>query len=96
MGDRLQDGDLNVDVSNTRALLRRRMLRASCCAAVAVCMSFGVARAQSARQACAADAHTYCTGVQPGGGRIVACLKQNFPKLSPDCQSALEKARAQQ
>jgi Cysteine rich repeat len=40
-------------------------------------------------QACAADYHTYCSDVRPGGGRILACLKQNADKLSQGCQQAL-------
>ncbi len=49
---------------------------------------------QAVRQACKADYQTFCTGVQPGGGRIIACLQQNFEKLSPGCQDALTAARA--
>jgi hypothetical protein len=48
------------------------------------------------RQACQADYRTFCTGVQPGGGRIVACLQQNFDKLSPGCQQALTAAKERQ
>jgi hypothetical protein len=48
------------------------------------------------RQACQADYKTFCTGVQPGGGRIVACLQQNFDKLSPGCQQALTAAKGRQ
>jgi hypothetical protein len=71
-------------------------LIASATAAVVLCASFGMAQAQSAREACKADYQTFCSGIQPGGGRILECLKQNFPKLSPDCQAALEKAKAPQ
>ncbi len=48
------------------------------------------------RQACQADYKTFCTGVQRGGGRIVACLQQNFDKLSPGCQQALTAAKQRQ
>jgi hypothetical protein len=41
------------------------------------------------QQACAADFKSLCSNVQPGGGRIIACLRQNADKLSPDCQKAL-------
>ena len=40
------------------------------------------------RTACAADAQRLCGGVQSGGGRIVACLKQNQDSLSDACRQA--------
>ena len=64
--------------------------------AVALCTSFGVAEAESAKQACRADYQTFCSGTQPGGGRVLACLKQNFSKLSPNCQTALASMHSQQ
>jgi Cysteine rich repeat len=41
------------------------------------------------RQVCAADYQSLCSDVQPGGGRILACLRQSVAKLSPPCQKAL-------
>lgn len=46
------------------------------------------------RQACAADVETLCASVQPGGGRIMQCLKTNAAKVSPGCKDALKEARA--
>ena len=40
------------------------------------------------RAACAQDAQTLCAGVQPGGGRIVACLKEHKDSLSDPCRQA--------
>jgi Cysteine rich repeat len=40
------------------------------------------------RAACAADAQKFCAGVQPGGGRIVACLKEHKDSLSDGCKQA--------
>jgi len=48
----------------------------------------------SVKEACASDLKTYVPDVQPGGGRIVACLRQNADKLSPGCKSALTAAKA--
>ncbi len=45
------------------------------------------------RQACGMDFRTYCHGIRPGGGRAIACLKENAPSLSPGCQEALESLR---
>ncbi|MDP9012636.1 MAG: cysteine rich repeat-containing protein [Pseudomonadota bacterium] len=38
------------------------------------------------RAACADDAQKLCAGVQPGGGRIVACLKEHKDSLSDRCK----------
>ena len=40
------------------------------------------------RSACAGDAQKLCVGVQPGGGRIVACLKEHKDSLSEQCKQA--------
>ena len=44
---------------------------------------------RSVGQACENDLHTYCSGVQPGEGRIGACLKENQDKLSVECKSKI-------
>jgi hypothetical protein len=45
-----------------------------------------------ARAACATDIQTLCSGVQPGGGRILACLKEHKDKVSDGCKKAVQKA----
>lgn len=45
------------------------------------------------RAACRADVEKLCPGVQPGGGRIVACLKENQAQVSAACKDALARAR---
>jgi len=40
------------------------------------------------RAACAGDAQKLCAGVQPGGGRIVDCLKEHKDSLSDRCKQA--------
>jgi hypothetical protein len=47
---------------------------------------------QAARAACAADLQKFCAGVQAGGGRILACLKQNREQVSPACKQAVVSA----
>jgi hypothetical protein len=47
----------------------------------------------SPRVACKPDVDRLCPGIQPGGGRIMACLKQNEAQLSAACNDALAKAR---
>jgi hypothetical protein len=46
----------------------------------------------SVQQACKADYKKLCTGVQPGGGRIIACLNAHKDDLTTACQEALLKA----
>jgi hypothetical protein len=42
-----------------------------------------------AMQACMADARKLCAGVQPGDGRIAACLRNNESQVSPACGAQL-------
>jgi hypothetical protein len=46
----------------------------------------GVARAQNA---CQADVEKLCSGIPPGGGRVLSCLKANQAKVSPECKQHL-------
>jgi len=39
---------------------------------------------------CRADVQKLCANVQPGGGRIVACLRQNKDNLSDACKEQLQ------
>jgi hypothetical protein len=41
------------------------------------------------RSACGRDVRALCGGVPPGGGRIVACLAEQAPALSPACRDVL-------
>ena len=50
---------------------------------------------QAMRKACAADIQTYCADTEKGGGRLGQCLRQNFDKLSGDCQTQLKAMRSQ-
>jgi Cysteine rich repeat len=45
-----------------------------------------------ARAACDSDIQALCAGVQPGGGRILACLKEHKDKVSDPCKVAIVKA----
>jgi hypothetical protein len=42
---------------------------------------------------CADDAKKFCSGVPSGGGRIIACLKQNKDSLSDKCKQAAAKVQ---
>lgn len=45
-----------------------------------------------ARAACDTDIQKLCAGVQPGGGRILSCLKQHKDQVSDVCKQAVIKA----
>jgi len=76
----------------------RRISDASCLLlSLTIFSVFPATAAQSARAddqlaaiqaACAEDAQKLCAGVQPGGGRIVACLKEHKDSLSDRCKKA--------
>lgn len=51
-------------------------------------MPGGNARAQLQR-ACGSDVQKLCAGVQPGGGRLLGCLKGQSDKVSDACTAAL-------
>jgi len=44
-----------------------------------------------ARAACETDIQKLCTGVKPGGGRILVCLKQHKDQVSDGCKQAVMK-----
>jgi hypothetical protein len=44
--------------------------------------------------ACRADVAALCPGIEPGGGRIALCLRDNRERVGPTCRDALAKARA--
>ncbi len=49
--------------------------------------------AMPVREACAGDYRYFCRGVPPGGGRALACLRENAGGLSRQCRRALLAAR---
>ena len=55
---------------------------------LAALLSGSVAVAQEGKP-CASDVKTLCAGIQPGEGRIKACIKSHLTELSPTCQDRL-------
>ena len=45
--------------------------------------------AQQAGKPCASDIKTLCASIQPGEGRIKACIKSHLNDLPPTCQARL-------
>ena len=48
-----------------------------------------LAQTAAERAACGADAKTFCTGVMPGGGRLLNCLAEHKDKISPACAKVI-------
>lgn len=76
-------------------MIRSKLLN-SCAALALALLAAGPALAEDAPQqpvkakhACRPDVQRLCADVQPGGGRILACLKGHSADLSPDCTTAL-------
>jgi len=45
--------------------------------------------AREVHEACRNDVEKLCQGIQPGGGRILACLRSHEAELSPPCKAVL-------
>lgn len=58
------------------------------CAATAVQSAQAQDQLAAIRAACTEDAQKLCAGVQPGGGRVLACLKEHKDSLSDRCKQA--------
>lgn len=48
---------------------------------------------KAVRQACMEDVHTLCAGDQPGGGKLMMCLKSHKDQVSAGCKAAFEHLR---
>lgn len=51
--------------------------------------ALGAGAQREVLQACRLDLGAYCSGVQPGGGRIGVCIRDNWAKLTPACQKTI-------
>ena len=58
-------------------------------AVLTVLLPSGSAAVAQAGKPCASDIKTLCAGIQPGEGRIKACIKSHLTDLSPTCQDSL-------
>jgi hypothetical protein len=66
----------------------RRVLSASF---LTYCLLLVPAKAQLSY--CKSDIERLCPGIEPGGGRIIKCLKANKKAMSVGCAMALKKLK---
>ena len=52
-------------------------------------------RVHEYREACQDDVLRLCSGVKPGGGRIIQCLKEHESELSPECKAKMDTRKGQ-
>src|SRR5215475_15136460 len=74
-------------MSGPNRLLESSIVLAVLGFAVQVPTSAQSAPVDAARAACNAELQQFCAGVQPGGGRMLACLKEHRDQVSPACRS---------
>lgn len=74
----------------TEWIMEDNMLKSVVAVSVAMLLLGSSAMAQgTAARACAADIQGLCGGIEPGRGRIAACVKEHFKDLSEPCKTPL-------
>jgi hypothetical protein len=64
------------------------------CAVGAILLLSTISTMAAVPKECAADVKAQCGGVQPGAGRIRACINSHLKDLTPTCQAILVRAAA--
>lgn len=49
---------------------------------------------RAVRQACLEDIRSLCAASEPGGGKVMMCIRSHGDQVSKDCQAALVHLRA--
>src|SRR5262249_27636087 len=60
-----------------------------CILVVAAVLAWWPSSAMAQGGPCSSDIRSLCSGVQPGGGRIRACVKEHINELSEPCKARL-------
>ena len=70
-------------------MLVNRTTRVALASLLLLAPANGMAQQAAVRQACAAEIQQHCAGLQPGEGRIRACVEEHFAEFSEPCKQAL-------
>ncbi len=76
-------------------MFARRIAVAGLFAVATLATGQNVFAAADALTYCKSDVARLCPGVQPGGGRIIGCLKEHQMEVSVGCAKAVQKMKAQ-
>ena len=76
----------------------RMLIRFLSAGLIASCLLVAPATAQAGlediRTYCMSDIKRLCKGIEPGGGRLIQCLKTHKKEMSVGCAQALQKLKA--
>ncbi|MGQ0446483.1 MAG: cysteine rich repeat-containing protein [Beijerinckiaceae bacterium] len=64
---------------------------------ITFCLLVAPAKAQEMEDLktyCMSDTERLCKGIEPGGGRLIQCLKSHEKEMSVGCAQALQKLKA--
>jgi len=77
-------------------MMVRRLTLASLLSLAALSLAgSSLAQAENPMALCKSDVARLCPGVEPGGGRIIGCLKEHQMEMSIGCAKALQKMKGQ-
>ena len=68
----------------------RTVARVAIAAAILVGLAGSRSEIAQALAPCAADAHTFCRGLEPGHGAMQRCLQEHLGDLSSACRAHLQ------
>jgi hypothetical protein len=75
-------------------MLIRQLTVASLLSLAVVSLPGSTQAAKAPLALCKADADRLCSGIAPGEGKIIACLKQHKNEVSVGCAKALKAMKA--
>jgi Cysteine rich repeat len=76
---------------------KKMLIRLLSAGFIASCLLAAPAKSQEMadiKTYCMSDIKRVCPGIEPGGGRILKCLKANKKEMSVGCAQALRKLKA--
>jgi hypothetical protein len=73
----------------------RRMVAPLILLALLLLAGSGLTAKADALDYCKSDVARLCPGLEPGGGRIIGCLKEHKMEVSVGCAKAIKKMKAE-